>query len=337
MAKKKTPNEAFKRSWIDRFYDWVERLPIPFWLFYALVYLTVLLLQHLLAWTDGTLDTGTVSPSFLLHDTWLILLTALGHTVRRNKQDAIERFRPVLKMKEADFQNLNDRFIYLPERVGLWVLLLLPTSLWDLPQMQEYLGPVFFGPITKWFTTALLIISTPFNFLFFYSVFGGLIWINRLYAKIQTINLFVLTPLYAFSVFTSRLGILFILAGFLSSLQGDDPSGVTSSYANFYMGLYLLMGVLSFILPLRGIHLRLVDKKDQSLAEIGQRLDDAFRRLLKEEASGKLEQVGGIRQLIDAIIREREYIAAVPTWPWNPGTLRTFVTALAVPMTVWIV
>lgn len=339
MAKKKGSNVSYKRSWIDSCFDWVESLPIPFWFFYTLVYIAALVAQHLLAWEDGTLDAGTLSPDFFLHDTWLILLTPLAHAFRRSKQAAIDRFRPALTMKDTDFQHLKNRFVYLSAGFGFLVLLEIPISYLELPTMNEYLGPVFFGPRTTWLTVALILIATPFNSWFFLSVFWGLASINRIYAKIQRINLFVLTPLYAFSVLTSRLGILFILAGLGSVfVQGDNPSNIASSVVAYSWGVvYLLMGVLGFILPLRGIHLRLADKKDQSLAEIGKRLEDAFSRLHKEEATGRLDQVGGIRQLIDAIIREREYISAVPTWPWNPGTIRTFLTALFVPMTIWVV
>lgn len=78
-------------------------------------------------------------------------------------------------------------------------------------------------------------------------------------------------------------------------------------------------------------------KKEGLLSEAGERVHAAFSRLNKEQAAGKLKEIGNTCQLVDAMIRQREYIQGVHTWPWDTGTSRNFITALLVPMIVWFV
>ena len=50
-------------------------------------------------------------------------------------------------------------------------------------------------------------------------------------------------------------------------------------------------------------------------------------------------EIAGMSELhheIQAILELRREIGAISTWPWGPGTLRTFVTALLVPILLWI-
>jgi hypothetical protein len=52
---------------------------------------------------------------------------------------------------------------------------------------------------------------------------------------------------------------------------------------------------------------------------------------------GKLADIAQFRNGISALMDFRSEIKKIPTWPWDTGTLRTFLTALAVPMIVWVV
>ncbi len=40
---------------------------------------------------------------------------------------------------------------------------------------------------------------------------------------------------------------------------------------------------------------------------------------------------------IAALWRERDIIAKLPTWPWSTGTLRGFVSALLLPITLFLI
>ena len=61
QSKRSSPPQApvpafvppYPPSWVDRFTDWVDRLPIPWWSFYLIVGLLLEVLQVTILWRDG--------------------------------------------------------------------------------------------------------------------------------------------------------------------------------------------------------------------------------------------------------------------------------------------
>ncbi len=335
MVSKARKSPVYKISWMDRFFNWVDGLPIPFLPFYFLVYLGIVLFQHVLLWLDGSLAAAEFAPIIFIQNIWSIFIVAAWHYLRNAGSLALTKFRPALEMGEAEFNTLKTRFTNLPARTG-WIItaLALLVYLIAVPSSKEFVGPLFFSRTTIYLTFLVLLFAFPMNSAFFVVVIRSLFAISSVYDRVKRINLYSLNPLYALSAFTSRVGMIFIAFVLInlatSSLYGEG-------FTLFYLILFGLCAVLVFVLPLLGIHQRLAEKKEELLTEAGEQVHAAFNRLSKERATGKLKEIGNTRQLVDATIREREYIQAVPTWPWNAGTLRTFITALLVPMSVWIV
>lgn len=45
--------------------------------------------------------------------------------------------------------------------------------------------------------------------------------------------------------------------------------------------------------------------------------------------------MGGLKVLLDSLLLERDTLAKIPTWPWKPGTVAGFSSALLVPVIIW--
>jgi len=185
--------------------------------------------------------------------------------------------------------------------------------------------------------TILLFLGSPFAFGFFYFVFRSLVGINRLYRKVKHINLFNLGPLYVLSRFTSRVGMLFILYLVVNSLTtgawGSQESG--EAIAGFYLVFNGLIAILVFVLPLWGIHIRLAMAKEVASTENNQMIQEHFSAIQKNVKQGKIDKVTSLRAGNAALLEYRAELSKISTWPWDTATLRTFITALAVPMIVW--
>ena len=97
------------------------------------------------------------------------------------------------------------------------------------------------------------------------------------------------------------------------------------------------MAIGAFILPLGGIHARLVAEKERVSKENDERLEAAYKRLHQRIDKNQLKDITVLRSSISALLELRHEIEKISTWPWEAGTLRTFLTALLVPMSVWIV
>lgn len=340
MAAKKVKT-SHSLSWIDRFFDRVERLPLPPFLVYLLGYLVFVAVQHALLWTGDILPFGEFSKGILFTiPFWLFLQMIVFHYFQNAAEEALLKFRPALEIDQREFEKIRFSFVHFAAR---------PTMIFSV--ITVLLGLLFlYSPVqivTHDFTatpvqtalTTLLLLGSPFAFGFFYFVFRSLVWITRLYQRVKRINLFNLEPLYVLSRFTSKVGMLFILYLVLNYLTGDawGTQQAGEAVTVFYLFFNGLIAILAFVVPLWGIHVRLGAEKERVSDENNRRLEDAFWGLQQRMDKGKLNDIAQFRNGISALMDFRAEIKKIPTWPWDSATLRTFVTALLVPMSVWIV
>ena len=341
MAKGKSPGFPYRLSWMDRFFDWVERLPIPYFVFYILSYLALVLLQHILLWLDGTLPVGETAPIIFAQNVWFIFIAAVWHFLRKTASYALDRFRPALQISDREFANLKFRFTHLSSRTG-WILIVIGLGFMLMifftifSAASDYLGPLFFSPYTTYLTLIFGLLIMSFNLGSFYTLFRTLFNINKIYAQVKRINLFNLTPLYALSSFTSRVGMIFVaflLINLISApLYGGSEAG---SIGLFYILFNGLLAVLAFVLPLLGIHRRLGDAKEHAVEANNDLIESGFAKMQALVKKGKHDDVPKLRASNSALLEYRQELSKISTWPWDGATLRTFVTAMAVPMIVW--
>ena len=57
-------------SFLDKFMDFIERLPISHWLMYLAFFILQSTIMHILAWVDGWLPAYTFNPLVFLFPLW---------------------------------------------------------------------------------------------------------------------------------------------------------------------------------------------------------------------------------------------------------------------------
>ena len=341
MATKRPAESPYELSWIDRFFIQVERLPLPPTIVYVLGYLVFVTAHHIILWTSGALTMYEPSQGILFTITfWMFLQMAAFHYFQNQAEAALGLFRPALDMSEKEFEKLRFSFVNFsagPAMIG--GLLSIAIALGMLFSPYEIVSPLFTSTPLASALTFLLLLGSPFAFGFFYFVFRSLVGINRLYRKVKHINLFNLGPLYVLSRFTSRVGMLFILYLVVNSLTtgawGSQEAG--DAIASFYLVYNGLIAILAFVLPLWGIHIRLAMAKEAASTENNQMIQEHFSAIQKNVKQGRIDKLASLRAANAALLEYRQELSKISTWPWDTATLRTFVTTLAVPMTVWIV
>jgi len=92
-----------------------------------------------------------------------------------------------------------------------------------------------------------------------------------------------------------------------------------------------------FLLPLLGIRARLMTAKEEATLRNNQLINRGFAELQRKVERGSVEEINRIRAANSALLEYRHELSKISTWPWDPATLRTFITALLVPMTTWVV
>jgi hypothetical protein len=129
--------------------------------------------------------------------------------------------------------------------------------------------------------------------------------------------------------------VAFLVINLISApLYGGSDAG---SIGLFYLLFNGLLSVLAFGLPLLGIHRRLEAAKESAVEANNDLIEQGFAKMQALVKSGKHDAVPRLRASNSALLEYRQELAKISTWPWDTATLRTFLTALAVPMTIWIV
>jgi len=140
-------------------------------------------------------------------------------------------------------------------------------------------------------------------------------------------------PLYALSRLTSQttIGAVLLVYG-LASI----PVYVSQPLGALTVAAIILLAVASFALPLVGVHNVLAGEKERLLEGIADRLHTAGDELHRRIDAGKYQGMDELNKALAGLAIERNMIAAMPTWPWQPETLRTLLIALLLPLAVWL-
>ncbi|MGH2537351.1 MAG: hypothetical protein ACRDHL_08165 [Candidatus Promineifilaceae bacterium] len=196
----------------------------------------------------------------------------------------------------------------------------------QLPDPAAFHVPVFLIVATAFLVTTLG--------LYAYRTMHQLRLVNRLHRQATRINLLQPAPIHAFSALTARTGgglILFSLyLVALNATQGLDAGSIGA------IVLTVLLGGASFILPLLGMHERLVAEKGRLLAEANRRLEAIFAELYGRVDADDLESMAEVNDAMASLVLGRDLLAKLSTWPWQAGTLRGFISAAVLPILLWL-
>lgn len=113
------------------------------------------------------------------------------------------------------------------------------------------------------------------------------------------------------------------------------PRPVEPHYLSLVIGI-IVGAALLFIWPLLGIHKILEREKVHLLRESSIRLEIAIKNLHARADAKDYAVMDGLNKLISSLTLEQTTLEKISTWPWKPETLRLFVTALLLPLLVFL-
>ena len=344
----------YPQSWINRLMGWVDRLPGPFWVVYLAAAVVFNLALAAAYWSVGRYPVGTFTRLDLILGVQIPGALALAHYLNRSAVKAIDDFRPALIATEAESLTLRYRLVTLPRSAAAWAGV---TSIGafaigtfsPLIAGQPLLGPdnsnPLAGPLVLFGTTPSPIPATVYSVLLLFSwwTYGAVLYhilrqlavISRIYSQHTRVNLFRLAPLYAFSRQTARTSIGLMVLLSVSILAVPDLMRQTGVSVGSALMLFLALAV--FIVPLVGVHRLLAREKERLVSENGAMMEAAIGELHRRVTSGKLQAMDDMNKAMASLEIERVALVRVPTWPWDPGTLRTVVAALLLPILLWLI
>jgi hypothetical protein len=325
-------------SALNRLYWAIERLPGGGWWVYPLLFAVLVAYDNVSLWLTGTQPVGSVSTDGIAGLAYGPYSIAAAHYFTRVAGRAIEVFRPASGLSDADYAARRYTLVTLPAG-RLWLALLIGSIV--------ALGSVAFAPaagLAPYGGTSLraLVVLGP-AVLFGYAMFPIVVWqtarqlreVALLHRDATAIDLFDAAPIYAFSRLTGQIGLAFVFVGYYSlTVNAAFQAGNLISLA--IVGSTVAVGVACFIVPLWGIHGRLVAEKTALVRGVNLRAQAVQQELYRRIDASNLAGVKDVTDALGGIHTTREQIARLPTWPWPPQVLRGFLSAILLPVIVFL-
>lgn len=159
------------------------------------------------------------------------------------------------------------------------------------------------------------------------------------YALIDDLDPLQQRRLYAPAGLAMRVGLVFIaiLNLTLASTLLTDPT-VSELVVSVAMGVVTLsVGIAALVGPVLGIHGRLLDAKRQLLEEnaaaVARTRDKVYDALDRDAR----DEVESLDKGLTSLLRLRDELDRIKTWPWSPGAVRSYASAVFLPLVVWAV
>ena len=328
-------------SWVNRLLSWVDRLPGPAWVFYLVAMVGVSLIRHAFRWIDGTIPAGSLDLNLATEAPFLVFTLAAQHYLNATARRALREFRPALQLDDSEYATLEYKLTNDPARACLITSLIAAVlGLLYLIRIPAGFGISSRSSLVTYLLTAAhtMLISALF-FVFIYHILRQLRLVAAIHAMAKQFNLFQLSPVYAFSSLTARTGLAMLLYINYSYLiyfylvVPGTPPGVVEYGA---LGFMFLVALACFVLPLNGIHQRLMDEKSRLLAEVNRMIELTISALHQRVGEGQYEGMLGLQNALGGLRAERDMIEKISTWPWRPETLRGFLSAVGLPILLYL-
>jgi hypothetical protein len=333
----KSETRPYAPSWIDHLNDLVNRLPGPSWLYYVGIALLLFLIPIGIIRIESIHPTGTFlsAQGFLAGN--IALFLALCHYLDDAADTALKVLRPALRASGDEYDELRYRLTTLPALPTLLVCLLYSII---VVYTSETLGtPASFdqvadSPVAAAITYAMYVLAWLVWGAFIYHTIHQLRVINHIYTEYTRVNLFRIRPLYAFSTVAALTAVSLTIPPYAWLVLNQilfDPISIAITLP------IAALGLAAFIWPLMGIHRLLLAEKTRAQSEAALRLEAMIVELHRRVDDMDLTKMGALNDAISSLEIERNALKKVPTWPWQPETVRLLITALALPLGLWLI
>jgi hypothetical protein len=324
-------------SWVDRIIRAVDRLPVAAWMVYTLGIGVMISAVHLVHWGCGTLPAGTLNIPIAVTAMWSILVIGTLDYSYRIGLHAFDAFRPILVAEEDKDAELVRTFTSIPALPALLAIPFGCAYLW----LVTLFDSTFYGLVTGSFCSDTFLyflgaINTIMILISCYQSWRVLAAVQRIQARVVQPDLFQGQPLFAFSRLTSYVAICIAGGSYLFYLAFPATMANPPSYGLMFL-LALPLSLASFFLPLAGMHGRMVAEKGRLLNDVGQRIKSTRQAFHQRLDAMELASMDGMNKALASLMLEEEYIRKIRTWPWEPSTLSAVLTAIFLPISLFVV
>jgi hypothetical protein len=328
----------YPASWFNRYLDWVDQLPIPLWLYYLLLYIAAATLLHLPIRLAGVRPFGQFTVERVIGGFWPVFESGNVHYLDRVGKAQMAKFRPHLASDEV-FEDLNYRIQKMPARpVYLLTLLLAIGVIFVAVFDRGSISPDGSSGIALIASMIILFVEYTTSPVYLYHAFHQLGVVRKAYEMSGAFSLFNLGSLRSLSVISARTGIALFLLFALNYVQNIVLGGSSTLIAGTIVGaMFVSIAILVFVLPLLDIHERIQTRKDDAQTENGKIIEASVADFQSQLAAKNLKETEDLHEGLTGLFRLRDEIEKISPWPWEAGTLRGFLSAILLPVVLFVI
>jgi hypothetical protein len=338
-AKSESQPRPYPPSWVNHLTAWVAGRQWPSWYFYLGLWLVLVAIQVAVLWIEGVYPVGAIFPAQLFIPAMIALFLGMIHSLDSRAKAALTTLRPALTASTAEYDQLRYQLTTLPAVPTLLasiavicIVFLLGQSTGETESSIEALAA---SPLAHSLVSALFWIGWWTLGAFLYHTIHQLRVINCIYTRHTRVHLFSISPLYAFSGVTALTAAILALAAYGWTALNPDNLGDPVAIAVVFLITALALAVFAW--PFLGTRRLLAREKAQWLDQISLRVEAVFAQIHQQIDAGELEKVEDLTKVISVLESQRDTLKGISTWPWQPETLRVLVTALLLPLLLWVI
>jgi hypothetical protein len=327
------PSRSAARGWIDGALTLPDELPGPTWAWHVIFPVALLVAAHVPIWVSGVRAFGDPEPYVFVPVFVTAYTFAFIAALRNIAGSAFEQFRPALGDAGSLEAGWKRDLTTIPDRTAIVAIVI---------ALLGVNAAFFGGPNSTAFSTSVVV-----------NVVGTTLWevaivlgaiavafalqqlraVSRLHDLAQNVDVLEPRPINAFSRLTAATASGLLLVAVL--MVTPSSSQVLSSLLTG--GALIVVAVASFVLPLRGMHARLVAERDALVAAMHLRLRVTIDRIHAMVDTDDTARADELQKTLDSLLAERDLLMKLPTWPWSASTFRGITTAVVLPIALWLV
>jgi hypothetical protein len=333
-----TPDERpYPPSWVNRLLDAIERAPGPTWLAYVVIAAFFVVASGIYVAASYENPRPELYATQLFWGVFTPLTMWLMAYLGRVAGDAFDVFRPVMTLTDPELRRQRYELTVLPARAG-WIILVVMVVATPAYYAVDPEGSAIIG------LSPAGLAARAASEIFFAVLITALIVqsirqlrsVERIHREATRLDLLRPAPLYAFSILTSRTAIVIALV-FLLPMGPALEQGINLLTSVVWATAGVIVAIAVFVLPLRGMQRRIIGEKRRLQSEVGLRLETTMAAIHRAVDEDRIADASAMNDALAALMAERELVEKLPTLPWRPGTLGALVSAIVLPVALFLV
>ena len=325
-------NKPYKPNFVHVFFDWLDRLPLPAWVSVLILFPVVGLAQHLVAYSRGFLSPGEFNFDLATAGYWLLEGPLFFIWAMKGSRQAWIDIQPLVSSDDMEHvARMYYEFFTVPKWGGTVALLIGGLAgLWN-GLADKAVAPAVDYAFAE-LRISIWVIGASLLLMVIYQLIRQLNIIRNLYTRVAKADIFNPQLLYGFPKYTAIFGVALFFYLYLAPVM-LDPTAFASSVSYVTTGMAVPLILVLFYLPLPGMHNRLLKEKEALTAEVGNRIRTILRDIHRATFDEKnFESTNSMIAVHSVLLKEKEAIEDLSTWPWRRSTLNGLISAILLPI-----